>query len=36
MDAQVRAGRTDSLVRDMSTEDLLRTVDVTATVDGLH
>ena len=36
MNARIRAGRTVSLVRDMLTEDLLRTVDVTATVGGLH
>jgi hypothetical protein len=36
MDARVRAGKTVSLVRDMTTEDLLSTVDVTATVGGLH
>lgn len=35
MDALVRAGGMVSQVRDMSTEDLLRTVDVTATMGGL-
>ena len=34
MDARVRAGGTVSRVRDMSTEDLLRTVAVAATVGG--
>jgi hypothetical protein len=36
MDARVRTGENVSQVPDMSTEDLLRTVDVTATVGGLH
>jgi hypothetical protein len=34
MDARVSDGGMDSRVRDMSTEDLLRTVDVAATVGG--
>ena len=36
MDARVRTGQTVFRVRDMSTEDLLRAVDVTATVGVLH
>jgi hypothetical protein len=36
MDAQVRAGGMVSQVRDISTEDLLRTVAVAATMDGLE
>jgi hypothetical protein len=36
MDARVRTGRTVFRVRDVSTEDLLRAVDVTATVSVLH
>ncbi len=35
MDARVMAGGKASQVRDMSTEDLLRTVAVAATVEGL-
>ena len=35
MDARVSAGETVSQVRDMSTEDLLRTVAVAATVGDL-
>ena len=34
MDARVSAGGTESRVRDMSTEDLLRTVAVAATMGG--
>jgi hypothetical protein len=34
MDARVSAGGTESRMRDMSTEDLLRTVAVAATVGG--
>jgi hypothetical protein len=34
MDVRVRAGGTTSHVRDMSTEDLLRTVAVAATLEG--
>ena len=36
MDARVRTGENVSRVPDMSTDDLLRTVDVTATVGGLR
>lgn len=36
MDARVRTGQTVFRVRDISTEDLLRAVDVTATVGVLH
>ena len=36
IDARVRTGQTVFRVRDMSTEDLLRAVDVTATVGVLH
>ena len=35
MDARVRAGGMVSQMRDMSTEDLLRTVAVAATIDGI-
>ena len=35
MDARVRADGMVSLMRDMSTEDLLRTVAVAATIDGV-
>jgi hypothetical protein len=36
INVRVTAGQTVSVLRDMSTEDLLRTVDVTATVGGPH